>query len=219
MTKIFVRWVLALSGGLPVLAVAVFLLMNWIDPMRVGGGAWLKLAAMMVMIEFLLLHSGAFMAVGPSVCRKRWQQAGWFFGFALFYAVFFIGVAIMVGGRYVIWLLAGVMLSHMLKLVILRDRRGIIMMLSRSAIGMVVLLLTMLVVMIPWPALGITEDVRYQVFGRAEDMLTEHPERTIAWGVLYYLLMSLVEFVAGWKLPDWKEKDVDKSWDELLRRK
>ena len=215
MTATFTRWVLALAGGLPVLAIAMFLVMNWVDPMRMGGGEWLKLAAAMIMIEFLLLHSGAFMAVGPSVCRKLGQQIAWFFGFALLYGLFFFGIALMVGGRYVIWLLVGVLVSRMLTLLILRDRRGIVLMLSRSAIGMLVLLLTMLVCAIPWPELGIDEDIRYRVFGQAKDMLTEHPERMIAWGASYYLVMSLVEFIVGWNLPDWKEEDVDKSWDVL----
>ncbi len=48
------RWMLALSGSLPVLAVAIVLLTNWLDPMSIAGGAWLKLAAAMVMIEFLV---------------------------------------------------------------------------------------------------------------------------------------------------------------------
>ena len=115
------------------------------------------------------------------------------------------------------WLLAGVVLSRLLTLVILRDRRGTILLLQRSAVGTIILLMTAFIVLIPLPQLGLTEEIRYQAFGAAEDMLSEHPERTMAWGVAYFLLMAVVEFVVGWNTPAWTDEQVDKAWQALGR--
>lgn len=211
-SDVFVRSLLALTGGLPLLAVSAILLKIWIDPLSVAGGDWVMLGAMIIMVEFLLLHSGAFMAVGPVVCRKTVHQVAWFFGFGALYAGFFIGVAVWVGKAYVVWLLAGVMLSRLLTLLILRDKRGTLLMLQRSAFGIMILLLSMFVVFIPFPELGISESIRQQIFGRPSDMLSEHPERFLAWGVTYFTLTGMIETWVGWHLPDWKDEDVEKGW-------
>lgn len=208
----FLRLFLALVGGGPLLVIAVVLVMIWVEPASVAGGDWLKLGAMMVMIEFLLLHSGAFMSVGPAVCKKTGQQVAWFFGFALLYAVFFAGMASMIGQGYIAWLLTGVLLSRLLTLVILRDRRGTILMLQRSAVGMIILILTMFLPLIPVPELGITEAIRYETFGSVHDSLSEHPERFLAWGALYFLLTGMIETYVGWRLPDWTEEQADEAW-------
>lgn len=42
--------------------------------MGIDQGHWLKLAATLVVFEFLFLHSGAFMAVGPVLCKSFWTR-------------------------------------------------------------------------------------------------------------------------------------------------
>lgn len=209
------RLTLALFGGVPLFIVAATLLLIWLEPRTVADGQWLKLAAMMILIEFLLLHSGAFMAVGPVVCRKPWQQVAWFSAFTAFYGLFFAGVSAYIGRTQVGWMLAAVLLSRLLTLILLRDRRGTILMLQRSAVGMVILLLTMFICLIPFPDLGISEALRAEAFGPAEDALSEHPERFIAWGLAYFLIMGAIELWAGWRLPGWKDEEVAESWRQL----
>jgi len=202
-------------GGLPLLILSFTLLCVWIAPLNVDDGGWVRIAAVLVMVEFILLHSGAFMAVGPVICHKRWQRLCWFLGFGLIYFGVIFGIAAWSRGSYVFWVLAGVVLSRLLTLVVLRDKRGTILLLQRSAVGMFILLLTAFIMLIPWPPLGITDEVRYAVFGVADDMLTEYPQRTIAWGILYFLLMAGVELVVGWNTPGWSDEQVDEAWEKL----
>lgn len=217
MSNSFYRWLFALTGGVPLFVVSVTLTMIWIDPASIAGGEWLKLGAMMVIIEFLLLHSGAFMSIGPSLFKKTGHQVLWFVGFTLFYGIFFVGVALWIGQGYVVWLLSGVMLSRMLTLLILRDKRGAMLMLTRSATGMMILILTMFVALIPFPELGITEAWRSEAFGSARDSLTSHPERFLAWGIIYFTLTGMIEFFVGWRLPDWSDAEVNEGWEKLSR--
>lgn len=211
----FLRIFFALIGGVPVLLVSIVLMMIWLDPGKVADGQWLKLGALMVIIEFVLLHSGAFMSAGPVVCKKAWQHVAWFFGFATVYGLFFLVLAHWIGQAYVIWMLIGVFLSRLLTFVILRDKRGTMLMLQRSAVGMTILMLTMLLMFIPFPELGITEAYRYEAFGPVEDAVSEHPERFLAWGVAYFLLMAIIEFLVGWRLPDWSDEEVEEGWKVL----
>lgn len=139
-------------------------------------------------------------------------------GFGLVYFGVIFSIASWSGGNYVFWVLTGVVLSRLFTLVILRDKIGTILLLQRSAAGMIVLLLTAFIVLFPWPPLGITEEVRYAAFGAVEDMLSEYPQRTMAWGALYFLLMAGVEIVVGWNTPGWTDEQVDEAW-RVLRGK
>jgi len=212
------RIVLALAGGIPVLIVSGILLSIWIDPGSVADGRWVKLAAMMIIIEFVLLHSGAFMAVGPAVWKKSTQQLAWFTAMCLFYGLFLVAIAHWSeGGAYVVWMLVGILLSRLLTLVILRDKRGTMMMLMRSALGMMVLMASLLLTSFAWPEFGISDTVVWEAFGRQDDALSENPERFIAAGVVYFAIMGLIELWAGWRLPDWEDEAVEESWRVLSK--
>jgi hypothetical protein len=211
------RFTLAVVGGLPLLVVAGTLLAIWIDPAGPQAVSWLRAAATLVLFEFLLLHSGAFMAVGPILCRRFWLRLAWFVGFGLVYGLSLVIYARWTGSDWVLWVLLGVLVSRSLTLVVLRDKRATILMLQRSAVGMTILVLTLLVFFLPLPPLGITEDLRHQAFGAADDYLTTHPQRALAWGVLYFLLMAVVEAIAGWRAPDWTEQQVNQTWDALRK--
>lgn len=209
------RVVLAALGGVPMLLLAITLVLIWIDPSGPERVNWLRAAATLVLIEFLLLHSGAFMAVGPVLSDRVWLRLLWFLGFGLVYGFSLVMFARWTGSSYILWMLLGVLLSRVITLVILTDKRGTILMLQRSAIGMVILLLTALICFLPLPPLGITEELRYQAFGAADDFLRAHPQRTLAWGVVYFLLMACIEVLAGWRTPDWTQQQVETTWTEL----
>ena len=211
------RFLLAAIGGIPMLVLAGTVLAVWIDPPGPQAATWLRAAATLVFFEFLLLHSGAFMAVGPIVCRRVWLRLLWFVGFGLVYGFSLVGYARWTGADWMLWALLGVLLSRTITLVVLRDKRGTILMLQRSAVGITILLLTILVFFLPLPSLGITEELRYRAFGAAHDYLRAHPERALAWGALYFLLMAVVEAIAGWHAPNWTEEEVNRTWEALRK--
>jgi len=216
-TKLLQRITLAALGGIPMLFLAVLLLRVWIDPMSVDNGGWVKFAASLVLLEFILLHSGAFMAVGPLICPRRWQRLGWFLGFGVFYFGAIAAYGQFTGGRYIAWLLFALITSRLLTLVIFHDKKGTILMFQRSAFGIVILLLTAAVIFIPWPMLGFTEEVRLAALGSADDLLTNHPQRAIAWGIVYFFLMGIFELYMGWYLPDWTDEQIEKTWSALKK--
>jgi hypothetical protein len=212
------RTFFAITGGVPLLGLACGLVLVWLEPVTALGGDWLRAAVSMVLIEFLLLHSGAFMAAGPTIFPLRWQRLAWFLGFSAVYAISLISYARWCENDSVLWLLIGVVISRLLTLVVLHDQRGTILMLQRSAVGMIVLIVTAVICFIPWPPLGITESMRYNAFGETGDLLSTYPQRMIAWGVAYFTLMGLIEVWAGWRMPDWTDEQVQEGW-RILQRK
>lgn len=216
MGKLLPRVFYSAVGGLPLLCLAFVLSCVWVEPLSVEGGGWVRAGATLVLLEFLLLHSGAFMAAGPIAFPKWWQRLAWFTGFGLVYGVALVGFADWSGSDYVLWVLVGVVGSRLATLVIWKDKRGTILMLQRSALGIIILLLTAIVCVLPLPDLGITEAVREGAFGTSvDDLLSRHPERFIAWGVTYFLFMGLAELSAGWYMPDWTDQQVDDAWKAL----
>ncbi len=216
--NLILRIVFSALGGVPLILLSLMLWRIWTDPLSIDDGGWVRIAANMVLIEFLLLHSGAFMAAGPVLFEKFRYRLAWFAGFFSIYTAAIIGIASWSKGHYVFWMLLGVLISRLMVLVVLPDRKGTIMMLQRSAVGMVTLIVTAAIMLLPLPQLGLTEEIRSANFGPATDMLSEYPQRTIAWGMAYFCLMGLVEFFVGWKLPDWSDEEADRAW-EVLKRK
>ena len=206
----------AAVGGLPLLAVAYTLFLVWIDPLSVESGGWVRVAATLIFLEFLLLHSGAFMSVGPTVFGKWWQRLGWFMGFGLVYGIALVGFSKWSESDYVFWVLLSVVTSRLLTLVITADKRGTILMLQRSTLGTFIWILTALACFLPVPELGITEAIRDASFGvDADDLLARYPQRFIAWGALHFMLMGLLEIFVGWRLPDWSDEEVEKTWEVM----
>jgi len=158
--KLILQAIFAALGGVPLMLLTLTLLQVWIHPLSIDNGGWVRIATSLVLIEFLLLHSGAFMAVGPVLFAKFWCRLAWFTGFGIVYAVALIGIAWWSKGDYVFWLLFGILISRLMILVILPDKRGTILMLQRSVLGMLLLLLTAFTLLLPAPQLGLTEEIR-----------------------------------------------------------
>ncbi len=208
----------AAMGVTPMLVVMVTLVVVWAAPLKVEGGNWVRAGAVMMMVEFVLLHSGAFMSVGPLLLKKRWQRALYFTGFALVYFVGLYFLARWVRSPSFMMLIVGVLVSRLFSLVILSDKKAVILMLTRSAVGVFVFMLTVWIIFLPLPRWGLTAEIALEFIGRRDDMVSQHPQRMIAWGIVYFALMAAAEAVAGWGTPDWTDEQVEEAWDKLGRK-
>ena len=80
------RWRMLL-GGLPDLATATVCLLCWWQP-RLLGADWIKPMLLTVLVEFLVIHSGVFMAVFGNAPRTRRLRTLAHLGLAAFYGLF-----------------------------------------------------------------------------------------------------------------------------------
>lgn len=85
------RWRLAL-GGLPDLATAAACLLSWWWPALLGA-AWVKVMALTVLVEFLVIHAGAFLTVFGNAPRTRLGRSAAHLALASFYGIFIWAIA------------------------------------------------------------------------------------------------------------------------------
>ena len=62
------RWVSALASGIPYLVLSYILIQVWIEPMAWDDGQWVPFGVGLLLMEFLLLHSSAF--IGAMVAMQ-----------------------------------------------------------------------------------------------------------------------------------------------------
>ena len=79
-------------GGLPDLATAVACLLSWWWPALLGV-AWVKIMALTVLVEFLVIHAGAFLAVFGNAPRTRLGRSVTHLALASFYGLFIWAIA------------------------------------------------------------------------------------------------------------------------------
>jgi len=81
-----------LLGGLPDLATALMCWMAWRTP-AILGAAWVKTLVVVVMAEFFVIHSGAFMGIAANLIESRRQRILFQLGLVLFYGLFVFALA------------------------------------------------------------------------------------------------------------------------------
>ena len=147
----------------------------------------------LILFEFVLVHSGVFM----SILGRSWK--GWA-GFIVFYGMFALAFNMIVDGNQIIILYGAVVLNRMLPGLLNREKtdkeRGIIM----SAVYALIyfgLLFPVIFGSSYIPRFGLTEafikSVDYLSINQAGGDFAEMPHVFMCFGVLYYLILMLLE--------------------------
>jgi hypothetical protein len=192
----------AALAAAPVLIFSWMLFGVWADPMARDGGSWVRFGVGVMLLEFILLHSGAFMGAiisGKFAMKKRLLACT---GLLLFYGLMAWGFAASTDSPALLWIFAAVVTGRILTAVFNRQD-GIKYMLGRSAIGIVCYLLVAFgSVLLPIPEWGITSSVVELAYpDRGGGIWELEPQRAIAAAAVYFLLMGLAElFLLG---PNW----------------
>lgn len=92
------RWRLLL-GGLPDLATAAACLLSWLDPTLLGPH-WVKIMLITVLAEFIVIHSGGFMAGLMQMPVTRLKRFAMQLGLVLFYLLFIWALASSLDARW-----------------------------------------------------------------------------------------------------------------------
>ena len=181
-------------AAIPLLTLSFILFNVWHDPMSWDKGHWVPYGVGLLLIEFILLHSGAFigsMITGESPIKKRIKILA---GLLFFYSLMVWGMARSVNSMSLIWIFASVTFSRLLSIFFLADQ-GRAIMLRRAGIGTLFYLLVVFsTIFVPYPEWGITSSVVNEVYpGRGSGIWEREPHRAIAGAAIYFLIMGIVE--------------------------
>ena len=168
---------------------AVFLI-TWIAPNTFGDHT-LRFLMLVMMMEFVVVHSSAFMGNVMISRANRGAQATALAGFGVFYSLFAGAFALAFKTWWPITMFWGQTLNRLLGVLFGQvpdeDQKAFI---QRSWIASVLLYLlgAFVTIVLPIPRLGITSSVIAAQQIHSSGLWVEQPQRVLAFGVVYFLL-------------------------------
>jgi hypothetical protein len=207
----FAQFCGALLAAVPCFYLSWALFNVWRDPMSWEGGSWVRFGVGLLLLEFVLIHSGAFMAASISGSLNLKKKLIALAGLALFYGLMVWGFTISLESPELLWIYGSVILGRSAT-AFTNGESGSGIMVARSGVGLVIyLVVVMATVFIPIPEWGVTSSVLAEVFpDRGSGVWAEEPHRAVAGAAIYFGAMALVElFLIG---PNWMNiGEVDKN--------
>lgn len=189
-----IPWVAAIATTVPCFYLSWVLANVWHDPMAWNDGNWVRLGVGLLLLEFILLHSGAFMVGVLGQQQNSKQQFKVAATLLTFYTLVVWGFAMSLDTPALLWIFAGIILGRSLNLLLSPEdsKQALI---ARSGIGVLLYLLVVFgTVFLPIPELGITGLVLNEVYpDRGGGLWERQPERAIAGAALYFFLIGLAE--------------------------
>lgn len=192
-------WLGALSSAVPCFYVSWVLINVWRDPLSWDNGNWVRIGVGLLLLEFVLLHSGAFMSAIITIKQPFRNKLMLGLGLLLFYGLMVVGFSVSLDSTALLWVFSGVMLGRMLT-ALTNASAGAQAMMAHSALGVVLYLFVVMgTIFIPVPEWGITSRVLAEVYpDRGSGVWELYPQRAIAGAALYFLLLGLAElFLLG----------------------
>lgn len=186
------HWFGALSAGLPCLYLSSVLVRVWMDPLAWDEGRWVPYGIGLLMVEFLVIHSGGF--IGGLTAMKGGKR--WFVlvALVLLYAVMGVGMSLIVESSGLLYVFGLVLVGRVIDFATLGPK-GVRVMLGRSLLSIpLYMAVTLLTVALPVPRLGITAGVAHAVMPQGQGGIwLEEPQRAICAATLYYAALGLSE--------------------------
>lgn len=156
-------------------------------------GNWVRLGVGLMILEFVVLHSGAFMS---AIGNNKTAQPGWRFllGLLCFYTLIVWAFAETTDSDSLLFIFAGIIISRLVALALDRDHARQQMM-KRSSCGIVFYILVAFAsIAVPVPEMGLTSEVLAEVYpGRGGGLWERQPQLPLVGGAVYFALMGIAE--------------------------
>ena len=189
----------ALFSIIPGLMLIWVLLQTWLDPLTTQNGAWLRGALALMLLEFVSLHSGAFLgalAAGVRSILVRWAM---YLALAVVYALFVYGVALSLND-FTILKLYGLLLVGRFFTIVTAGPQDRYRLSQRAFIGIGAFVAAIvLTTILPVPEFGITHQVVNTLMpDRGTSVWESRPQAVIAAAILYFSIMVVMEVKLTW---------------------
>ena len=174
----------------------------WWWPRSLDNGRWVKLGVGVLVLEFILIHSGAFLNSFMT------QKAGWerdkkLIGLTAFYTLFGVAIAFAFQSWWIFGSFVFVMSGRLWSVFAGQDDMDRAVSQRRVvASAMLFLGLTFATLFLPLPRGGLNDALLHEVWPtRGGGAWEQRPEIALAMGAAYFLLLGLVELRPPRKLP------------------
>jgi hypothetical protein len=184
------RRIASILNAAPDFATAGVFLVTWIAPATFGEQA-LKRLMLVMLLEFVVVHSAAFMGTVAVAPAGRAKRALGIVGFGAFYSLFAAAMGLAFQSWWPVIAFAGLTLNRLLGVLLGQvpdaEQKAFIRMGWVASVEFFVggCFLTML---LPVPALGVTPAVVAAQHFSVTGLWIEEPQRVLAFGVVYFAL-------------------------------
>ncbi len=179
-------------------------LITWIAPTAFGP-FMVKWLLLVMMMEFIIVHASGFMGVVAFGPRSRAVRSVGILLLSLFYTLFAGGAALVFRSWWPLAAFWGQTLNRLLGVILgtapTAEQRDLVMAGWGAAVTFY-LLGCFATILLPVPALGITPEVVAAQHLPGSGLWVDHPEKVIAFGVLYFGLTAWSELTSH----DWTGK-------------
>ncbi|MEK6793873.1 MAG: hypothetical protein AABZ39_03800 [Spirochaetota bacterium] len=185
----------AVSAGLPCIFLGIRLILVWKDPLRYEQGRWVRLGVGILVMEFIVVHSGVMMA-GFLQDKKDMASVVPAVGLmVLFYGIFAVAFSIAFKSRGLLISFGSIIVGRVIAFTI-GQSASIPIVMAQSIISIVLYLGAVAVSIIGLPRLGITEPVARDLMkGSGGGLWIEQPHRAIGAAAFYFIALGLAEML------------------------
>lgn len=185
---------LTLLSAIPDFLLAGSALLTWIDPSTLGPEK-VRYFLLLMLLEFIVVHSAAFMGQAALSKAPRFGRAGSVLGLGAFYTLFVAGFAAGFHTWWPLWAFWLLTLNRLAGVLTARDQDPDADHAARIKAGwargvLFYLLSAFATILLPLPRLGISADVVAAQHLTATGLWIEQPWRVVAMALVYFALQG-----------------------------
>jgi len=164
--------------------------------MAVEGGRWVHLGVGIMVLEFILVHSGVMLpalASAPTGVRLKPLLL-----VSALYVLFAVTFAFGFKSLMLLWIFSGIMIPRWIGIVI-DSRQAKEQQLKRSGISVMLYLgVAFLSMLVHFPAGGLTPEILNRVYPhRGHGSWEQSPQQALVAGIIYFSITGLVEIITA----------------------
>lgn len=181
-------------AALPDAVTSAIFLTAWIAP-DVLGGVWVKNLMLTMLIEFVVMHSGAFYAAVAASSATRVQRSLLLTGLTAFYGIFIAAFSFAFKSTWPFFAFGWLFVSRFAGLWMRENTAKRELMSQTWATSVVLYLLGVFAtIFIPLPQFGLTPDFVTSMHLSGSGLWIDKPQTVIVFGALYFGALAYVKF-------------------------
>jgi phosphatidylglycerophosphate synthase len=182
----------SLLAALPDFAIAAAALITWVNP-QVLGPDYVGHLFVLMLLEFIVMHSAAFMGQVAFSAEPRRKRVVKTLGLAAFYTMFALGFALGAKAWWPLWSFWGLVVNRLLFILFggAPDDRAVAYAQKSWAVSAMCYICGIFVtVLLPLPNLGVEPWMAGPLAEGSSGLWVDHPEKMVAFAALYFGLMG-----------------------------
>lgn len=188
------QWLVALAAAIPCFLMAHRLWRVWRDPESVDGGRWVEYGISILVMEFIIIHSGAAMG-GLAGSESPAVTLISLVGLIAFYSLFAAAIAFGMKSPGLFTSFLVIMLGRVVTILWATGNEVSGYLLTQSIVSVVLYMFVAILSLLPLPAFGLA-DPKYARALRKDGgsgLWVDKPHRAIGAATIYFFLLGLAQ--------------------------